>query len=212
MDRETHPYFVPDNTFGSRRETATALVGTASSFDIPQREVFAVPSGGGFRVSENIYKALGWADDEDSPEQPGISETRTDPGQTVTGSVPDSEGVLTGQVPVAPVVITDNGFEGTEPDETQYQDGDLSSAEDEDDLDDLDDEEPVETAEQVDDAALADEDDLDDEEVAPYSEWDYTDLKAEVAKRGLEVENQRGPTLVAALEADDAQAEQAEQS
>lgn len=48
----------------------------------------------------------------------------------------------------------------------------------------------------------ADGDD-DEDEVQPYSEWDYKDLKAEVAERGLEVADQKAETLVAALDADD---------
>ena len=48
------------------------------------------------------------------------------------------------------------------------------------------------------DAADADEPDL-----PPYEEWDYQDLKSEVATRELEVENHKAETLVAALVADD---------
>lgn len=36
-----------------------------------------------------------------------------------------------------------------------------------------------------------------------YESWDYADLKAEVNRRGLDVENQKADTLIAALKADD---------
>lgn len=41
------------------------------------------------------------------------------------------------------------------------------------------------------------------DEDEPYSEWDYADLKAEVARRELETDDQKKETLVAALEEDD---------
>lgn len=40
-------------------------------------------------------------------------------------------------------------------------------------------------------------------EPVDYSEWEYAALKAEVAKRDIEVENQKAETLIAALSADD---------
>jgi hypothetical protein len=50
--------------------------------------------------------------------------------------------------------------------------------------------------------ADADADDAEPETV-DYSEWDYADLKAEVAKRDLDTEDRKSDTLVAALTADD---------
>lgn len=53
----------------------------------------------------------------------------------------------------------------------------------------------------------ADPDDEEDD-VPPYEEWEYADLKTEVSTRGIETEDQKKDTLVAALRADDeAQAE-----
>lgn len=45
-------YFVPDATFGDRRETAIALTGAASEYGISQRAVKA--TGGGFHISEEL--------------------------------------------------------------------------------------------------------------------------------------------------------------
>lgn len=45
------------------------------------------------------------------------------------------------------------------------------------------------------------------EDENPYSDWEYADLKHEVAERGLDTENQKATTLAAALLADDEAAE-----
>lgn len=179
MDKSTHPYFVPDDTQGSRRETAILLTGTATEFGIEQREVAATQ--GGFRISENVYKALGWDEDDETPETTGSSETRMPPGDDVS-----NQSVLTGQVPVpgeqpplADVNITDDGFEGTDSTETQYDNGDLSPADDDD------------------------ADDADDDDVLPYDQWEYSDLVAEVGKRDINTPDRRAATLVAALTAYD---------
>lgn len=86
MNTTTHPYFVPDNTMGSRRDTAVLLVGTATEEGIDQREVFAVP-GGGFRISEAVYSALGWDETEDNDEVGG-SDARIAPGAQVPAEPP----------------------------------------------------------------------------------------------------------------------------
>lgn len=182
MDKTTHPYFVPDSTAGGRRETATLLVGTASEFDIPQREVASTQ--GGFRISENVYKALGWGEDD----EPATDQTSDSVGDPDARQVPGE--VVTGQVPVAPAE------EDYDTETAQFSDAPLvTSPEGTDEPGEVDG--FADLAEEV-------EEEESTEDVPPYSEWDYQDLKAEVAKRGIETPDQKGPTLVAALEAHDA--------
>lgn len=64
--------------------------------------------------------------------------------------------------------------------------------------------EPLDTSEVE---PLAPEDPEEPEATPDYAAWEYGDLKHEVATRGLETENQKAETLVAALEADDAEAQ-----
>lgn len=45
-------YFVPDATFGGRRDTAIALTGAADEFGISQRAVKA--TAGGFRITDEL--------------------------------------------------------------------------------------------------------------------------------------------------------------
>lgn len=152
MNKTTHPYFVPNDTQGNRRDTAALLVGTATEFNIPQREVATTQDG--FRISENVAKALGWTDEDgDGEVDPAQSDPRTAQGQTVFDAQPDAES----------------------------SDDVLVDGDDEDNV-------------------LADPED----EVAPYDEWEYNDLKAEIARRGLDTEDQKAATLAAALTADDA--------
>lgn len=162
MDKTTHPYFVPDSTQGSRKETAVLLVGTASEGDsegaIPQREVAATQ--GGFRISERVYKALGWDEDDDNDEVGG-NDARQVPGEVVTGQVPVSSPLDDEEVPT----------------------------EDEADAETPTDDDAPEPAE--------------DDEPLPYDQWDYADLKAEVAKRDLATDDLKTATLIAALTADD---------
>lgn len=148
MDKNTHPYHVPDDTAGSRQETAALLVGTADEYGISQREVFAVPSGG-FRISEAVFNALGWGDDEDPTE----------------GTVTEGQDTSTANVVGQGIPVTA----------------------------------PAEEGEDVDIEALAQEG-----EVRPdYAAWDRADLLTAVSNRGLETEDKKTATLIAALEADD---------
>lgn len=52
-------------------------------------------------------------------------------------------------------------------------------------------------------AAAEDEEPEEDEDVPDYNEWDYADLVSEVSTRGIETEDKKKDTLVAALRADD---------
>jgi hypothetical protein len=62
------------------------------------------------------------------------------------------------------------------------------------------DEVPEETEEDV----LTGQVPVPDSDAGPdYSEWEYPDLKAEVAKRGLDTEDKKSATLIAALLDDD---------
>lgn len=45
-------YFVPSGTFGSRQETATALVGAADEFGLNQRDIRSAQ--GGFWITESL--------------------------------------------------------------------------------------------------------------------------------------------------------------
>lgn len=86
MDKNTHPYFVPNDTQGSRRETAVLLVGTADEYDIPQREIASTRDG--FRISEKVAIALGYVDEDgedtsDGEIDGGQSDARSAQGVTV---------------------------------------------------------------------------------------------------------------------------------
>lgn len=61
MNSTTHPYFVPADTEGTRKETAILLVGTAREFGIPQREIASTM--GGFNISQRVFDAV-WPTDE----------------------------------------------------------------------------------------------------------------------------------------------------
>lgn len=196
MNTETHPYFVPDSTMGSRKQTAILLVGTATEHKIDQREVFAVPSGG-FRISENVYKALGW-DDDDTDDTVGGADARQSPGspvgqgQDVPGNLGHDDGTI------GDVTISSEGFAGTLLNEDQVDAGDVSPA-----LDSSG--EPVgQSVEDVTDAI--------DDEVPPYAEWEYADLRTEAARRDLDTPDLKAATLIAALEAYDASIEDDEQA
>lgn len=60
--------------------------------------------------------------------------------------------------------------------------------------------EPVDTS---DVEPLGDPESSEEPNLPPYDEWDYGDLKSEVATRELDVADQKKDTLVAALVADD---------
>jgi hypothetical protein len=179
MNKDTHPYFVPDDTNGSRRQTAAALVGTATENDIPQREVFA--TRGGFNISERMYEAMGWADEDDQPleRQDGVHAGVVGQTTSVGGDDTGAGERLLGSDQTAKVNITDKGFEGSDPDADEFDNGDVS---------------PAQTEEH-------------DEAGEDYSDWSYPEVKAEVTRRGLETADQKQPTLVAALIADDAEVE-----
>lgn len=194
MNTETHPYFVPDSTAGSRKQTAILLVGTATEGDdngpIPQREVFAVP-GGGFRISERMYSALGWDEDNDvvggadARQAPGV---QVPTGQEVPGDLGHKDGTI------GDVTISGDGFEGTLLHEDQTDAGDVSLSVDRDPSED-----GADSVEDVTDAIEAD--------VPPYAEWGYADLRTEAARRELDTPDLKAATLIAALEAYDAQVE-----
>ncbi len=157
----------------SREDTAVLLVGTADEAGIDQRAIQAVP--GGFNITPEVARAA--YGDAFVDDQPDPEEPAVDPSekQPVGGDVVN--GALTGQVPVS------GNLDGTGDAMIQGkpEDGDVESytTPDEDA-----DEEPEEV-------------------VAPYDEWEYPTLKTEVANRGLDVEDQKKDTLVAALTQDD---------
>lgn len=171
MDKNTHPYFVPDSQEGNRRDTAVLLVGTAAEFEIPQREVAA--TRGGFRISQNVYDALGWNEDEAIDGSVGEDESRQAPGEVVTGQV---------QI-------------GQRESDTGSDEADLTGAPKS---------APIEGEADVDtDADETDQTDDETVEALPYDEWDYADLKTEIANREIETDDKKAETLVAALIADD---------
>lgn len=75
----THPNWVPDATMGSRKDTAVLLVGTATEFGIPQRDIAS--TRGGFyisdRLAELVYDEAG-EDDQAEPEPETVSGNETD--------------------------------------------------------------------------------------------------------------------------------------
>lgn len=110
--------FIPNSHQGSRRDTATLLIGTAEEHGIDKRSIKATSRG--FNIPDELAELLG----VEAPEAEVVDETE------------------------------------------------------------------------------------EDEDVPPYDEWEYNDLKSEVATRGLDTEDHKKNTLVAALVADDvAQAE-----
>jgi len=70
MSRESHPLFVANDSAGTRRETATLLVGTADSFGISQRSIRSTRSG--FYITEELAEAV--YGDADEPEAEEVEE------------------------------------------------------------------------------------------------------------------------------------------
>lgn len=52
----THSVFIPSDRAGSRKDTATLLVGTAREFGIGQHDIKTAPTG--FRITERLAKVL----------------------------------------------------------------------------------------------------------------------------------------------------------
>lgn len=76
MDRTTHPNFVPDNTAGSRQETAVLLVGTADEFGVPQRDIASTQ--GGYWISDTLADVLyDEAEDEAEAEPKKTAKTQS---------------------------------------------------------------------------------------------------------------------------------------
>lgn len=90
MDSTTHPYLVPFDTAGSRKETAVLLVGTADEFKIDQRSIRMVRNG--FRITQDLYDVLyddadnaaeaEAAESEDKTEDAGDTEVKTEEPET----------------------------------------------------------------------------------------------------------------------------------
>lgn len=60
-----HPHFVPNNTAGSKTETAVLLVGTADEFGISQSDIVMV--SGGYRITEALADVL-YEESNDEPD------------------------------------------------------------------------------------------------------------------------------------------------
>lgn len=65
MDRKTHPHFVANDAAGSRRDTATLLVGTAREYGISQRDIASTHTG--YYITDALAKIL-YADDDEPAE------------------------------------------------------------------------------------------------------------------------------------------------
>jgi hypothetical protein len=81
MDRKTHPQFVPNDTAGTREDTAVLLVGTAKEHGLPQRDIAS--THGGYWITSRLADLV-FEEGEEIPEDDGAD--ASDEGQDTAES------------------------------------------------------------------------------------------------------------------------------
>lgn len=75
MNLDTHPYFVANDSAGTRKETATLLVGTAREFNISQQDIASTHDG--FYITEALADVLSREMADEADEQAEVSGNET---------------------------------------------------------------------------------------------------------------------------------------
>lgn len=83
MDRSTHPQFVPNDTAGTRTDTAVLLVGTAHEHDIDQRDIASTT--GGYWITDRLA-ALVFEEGDEADAEPETEPDTEPKGSNTSGN------------------------------------------------------------------------------------------------------------------------------